>query len=132
MFELSGTGPNLDMASHVYAFLLATAERLWRDNRDDARVRSGRDRLAYQAGVIRGFRDKLAAERTELKGTGLVWVGDADLDDFYHARNPRISTRSRAVRVNGAHAAGREAGRTIVLHKPIERGPSGGPQKLLK
>ena len=132
VFELTGTPPNLDMASHVYAFLCATAERLWRDNRADVRVRSGRDRLAYQAGVVRGFRDKLAAERAELKGTGLIWIGDADLDDYYHTRNPRISTRSRTVRVNGAHAAGREAGRTIVLHKPIEHGPSGGPRKLLR
>lgn len=131
VFELAGTPPNLDMASHVYEFLLATAERLWRDNRDDQRVRSGRDRLAYQAGVIRGFRDKLTEERTQLKSTGLIWIGDADLDAYYHARNPRITTRSRSVRVNGAHAAGREAGRTIVLHKPIERGPSGGGRKLL-
>lgn len=131
LFELTGTRPNLAMASHVYAFLLATAERLWRDNRDDARVQSGRDRLAYQAGVIRGFRDKLVAERSSLAGTGLIWIGDADLEQFYRTRNPRITTRSRSVRVNGAHDAGREAGRTIVLNKPIERGSSGGPRKLL-
>jgi len=45
--EISGTRPNVEMAAHVYAFLLATAERLWRANRGDARVRSGRDRLSY-------------------------------------------------------------------------------------
>jgi hypothetical protein len=131
-FELSGTRPNLDMAIHVYEFLRATAARLWRDNRDDARIRSGRDRLAYQSGVIRGFREKLVLERVQLKGTGLVWIGDADLDGYYHARHPRITRRSRSVRVNGAHAAGREAGGSIVLHRPIERGPSSGPRKLLR
>jgi len=125
-YEISGTRANVEMASHVYAFLLATAERLWIANRSDTRVRSGRDRLVYQSGVIGGFRDKLAGERKQLRGTGLVWVGDADLDRFYHARHPRITTRRRMVRTNAAHAAGREAGRKVVLHKPVESSSSSG------
>jgi hypothetical protein len=124
VYEILGTRPNVEMASHVHAFLLATAERLWSENRGDRRVRSGRDRLQYQSGVVRGFHEKLAAERTELQGTGLVWVRDAGLDEAYHARHPRITTTTRRVNVSAAHAAGREAGRTVVLHKPVERGPS--------
>ncbi|HEY0192228.1 MAG TPA: hypothetical protein VGC42_14000, partial [Kofleriaceae bacterium] len=115
-----------------YAFLLATSERLWAENRHDARVRNGRDRLAYQSGVINGFREKLLSERKDLKETGLVWVGDGDLDRFYRARHPRITTRRHTVRLNGAHAAGREAGRNVVLHKPVERGSSGTGPKLLR
>jgi len=126
-YELAGTRANVDMACHVYAFLLATAARLWAANRDDARVRNGRDRLAYQSGVIRGFRDKLVAERSVLRGTGLVWRGDAKLDDFYRARHPHIVSRRRSVRVSGAHDAGREAGRMVVLHKPVATtGANGG------
>ncbi len=131
-YELAGTRANVEMAVHVHTFLLATAERLWAENRGDGRVRSGRDRLSYQSGVIRGFREKLLLERVELKGTGLVWLGDTQLDGFYHARHPRITTRRRRVSYNGAHAAGREAGRTIVLHKPVEQGPSGGRPRLLR
>jgi hypothetical protein len=130
VYEIVGTRANVEMAAHVHAFLLATCERLWRDNRGDARVRSGRDRVSYQLGVINGFRDKLAAERTELRGTGLVWVGDRQLDVHYHARHPRITTRRETIRLDGAHAAGREAGRKVVLHKPIEHGPSGTPRLL--
>jgi len=130
--EISGTRPNVEMAAHVYAFLLATAERLWRENRGDARVRSGRDRLSYQSGVVRGFREKLGVERTELRGTGLVWRGDAKLDDFYRARHPRITTRRQSIRLDGAHAAGREAGRTVVLHRPVESSGGGGPTRLLR
>ena len=132
VYEIAGTHANVEMASHVWAFLLATAERLWAENRHDARVRSGRDRLVYQSGVIGGFRDKLLAERTGLKQTGLVWVGDRDLDRFYRARHPHMVTRRHHVRINGAHAAGREAGRTVVLHKPVERGGSSpsGPRLL--
>ena len=132
VFELAGTHPNLEMATHVYAFLLATADRLWQQNRKDARVLSGRDRLSYQSGVVRGFRDKLRAERTQLRGAGLVWVGDAQLDDFYRARNPRIVSRRRSLRLSGAHEAGREAGSTIVLHKPISSGTGSGEIKRLR
>lgn len=132
-FELVGSRENLEMAEHVYEFLLRTSARLWVENcATDARVRSGRDRLSYQAGVIGGFRDKLVAERAALKGTGLVWVGDADLDRFYRDRHPRITTRQRTVRLDGAHAAGREAGRKIVLHKPVAHGPSATAPRLLR
>ncbi len=131
-YELAGTPANLEMAVHVYEFLLGTAERLWLANWTDARIRNGRDRLAYQAGVIGGFRDKLVAERAALRGTGLVWIGDADLDTFYRDRHPRITTRRARVRVNGAHAAGREAGRKVVLHKPVASGPSASAPRLLR
>jgi hypothetical protein len=131
-FELVGTHANLEMAIHVFEFLRATADRLWLANWTDARVRSGRDRLSYQTGVIGGFRDKLVEERAALQGTGLVWIGDADLDTFYRDRHPRITTRQRTVRLDGAHAAGREAGRTIVLHKPVAHGPTSGAPRLLR
>ena len=131
-YEISGTQANVDMAEHVYGFLLGTADRLWRENRSDARVKSGRDRLSYQMGVIGGFRDKLLADRVTLKQTGLVWVGDADLDRHHRARHPRVTTRTRTMRLDGAHAAGREAGRSVVLHKPVTDGPSGTATRLLR
>lgn len=132
VYEVMGTRANLDMAEHVFQFLLATAERLWQENRRDTRVRSGRDRLAYQSGVINGFREKLLAERKQLRGTGLVWVGDGALDDFFRARYPRIRTVKRSVRLSRAHAAGREAGRNVVLHKPVSDTTSRANPRLLR
>ena len=132
VYEIAGTRANLEMAQHVYEFLLGTAERLWRENRGDARVRSGRDRMSYQSGVIRGFREKLLLERVQLRGVGLVWAGDKRLEDFYHRRNPRIVRRRRQIRISSAHAAGREAGRTVVLNKPVTTGPSSGGPRLLR
>lgn len=131
IYEIVGTTPNVEMASHVWAFLLATAERLWRDNRTDARVRSGRERIAYQTGVVRGFREKLLLERVALTGTGLVWRGDVKLEAFYRSRNPRIVSRRRTMRASGAHHAGREAGRTVVLHKPVTAGATAAGSRLL-
>src|SRR4051812_4418320 len=132
VYEVIGTHANVEMAVHVHAFLLATADRLWQENRGDKRVKSGRDRRAYQSGVVRGFRDKLVAERTHLAGTGLVWVGDGNLDSFFRARYPRIRRRRRTFFLTGAHAAGREAGRTVVLHKPVTKGPGSGGPRLLR
>jgi hypothetical protein len=132
VYEVIGTHANVEMAAHVHAFLLATADRLWRENRSDTRVRSGRDRLAYQSGVIRGFREKLLSERHALAGTGLVWVGDASLDTFFRARYPRITRRRRTIRMTKAHAAGREAGRTVVLHKPVTQSGSSAARRLLR
>jgi hypothetical protein len=124
VYELAGTRANLDLAVHVHHFLLATADRLWQTVCDE-RIGSGRDRLAYQTGVIRGFHDKLVEERTILAGTGLVWRGDAGLDDFFHRRHPRIRSSRSTTRMSDAHVAGREDGRKIVLHRPVEGGPSG-------
>lgn len=127
-FEVIGTPDNVAMAVHVHAFLLATAERLWQENRGDRRVKSGRDRHAYQCGVIRGFNDKLVGDRKTLaQAEGLVWVGDGNLEDYFRKRHPRITRRRRRARLSGAHVAGREAGRNVVLHKPMtETGRGGG------
>lgn len=130
LYELTGTAANLELALHVHAFLRGTADRLWAANRADARVRSGRDRLAYQTGVIRGFHDKLRAERSQLAGTGLVWRGDARLDAFYRQRNPRIATQRSAAPVNHAHLAGREAGQHVILNRPIADGPGEARHQL--
>jgi hypothetical protein len=132
VYEVMGTHANVEMAAHVFQFLRATAERLWQENRGDARVRSGRDRLSYQSGVIGGFREKLVFERHQLEGTGLVWVGDGALHDFYRARYPRIRTVRRSIRLSRAHAAGREAGRNVVLHKPVTETATSSKPRLLR
>ena len=131
VYELSGTRANLELAVHVYEFLLATAERLWRENRGDRRVQSGRDRLAYQSGVIRGFHDKLRLERVTLAGNGLVWRGDAGLDEHYRRRHPRTHSSRRLTRTGAAHNAGREAGHKVVLHRPVGDGPT-STRRLLR
>jgi hypothetical protein len=145
VFEVIGTNANVEMALHVFEFLRATAEKLWQENRGDRRVKSGRDRHAYQSGVVRGFREKLlfarldseraqkaSAASGERESNELVWTGDDKLDAFFRARYPRIRRRRRSLSMSGAHAAGREAGRTVVLNKPVTRGPSGGGTRLLR
>ena len=129
VFEVCGTRANVALAEHVFVFLVATAERLWQAARRDQGLR-GIERVPFQSGVVRGFGEKLAGEREVLRGTGLVWVGDAALERFYRARHPRIHRTTRYQRLSEGHALGRAAGREVVLHRPVGSGPSGGTRLL--
>ena len=131
VLEVCGAHGNLEMATYVHAFLLRTAQDLWKAHKKATGSRSDRDRRTFMAGVMAGFDDKLCTQRETNRSQGLVWVRDADLGRFYHARHPRI----RNVRYTGtsrteAHAEGRAAGRRIVLHKPVTQGPSAGGKLL--
>lgn len=129
VFEIGGTRPNVEMAEHAFAFLVATAERLWQSARRE-RALPGTERTTYQSGVVRGFGEKLVAERGALRGAGLVWVGDPGLDDFHRKRHPRIQTFTTRSRVGASHALGRAAGRDVVLHRPMHTGGAGDTKLL--
>lgn len=129
VFEITGTRANVALAEHVFSFLNATSERLWQEARH-AHDLPGTERVPYQSGVIRGFGEKLAEERSVLAGTGLVWVGDADLKRFHRARHPRVHTVTRRSRGGAAHALGRAAGKEVVLHGPLGGASSSKPRLL--
>jgi len=130
VLEVCGTIENLELAEYVHAFLTHTAERLWRDFKRQ-HTGSGK-RENFVAGVMTGFRDRLERERKKSEREGLVWVGDGDLHAFLRRRHPQIRwTRHTVGRTTEAYARGREAGRSIVLHRGIRAGSSGGPRKLL-
>lgn len=130
VIEITGTLANVEMAEHVWTFMLRTVDTLWERHRADARVRSGRDRLSFQFGVVLGFADKLEEQQSENRERGLVWRGDADLDELWDRRYPDRRGGTMRYALNDALALGREQGEQIVLHRPISEGPSGG-RKLL-
>ena len=133
VLEVCGTPANLEMAAYVHAFLTHTAEHLWREHKQAKHIHGDKERRTYLAGVMVGFLEKLNAARTEHRQQGLVWVGDADLEGFYRKRHPRIvHVRHAGSRRTEAHAQGREAGRKIVLHKPVQGGPSGSVRLLTR
>lgn len=131
VLEVCGSPANVDMAEYVHAYLMQTAERLWREARAASRLRPG-DRAAFMAGVIGGFADKLKGARAEQRGQGLVWVGDPGLATYFRRRHPR--TRSGSARYTtrwAAAEAGRAEGQKVVLHRPLEGGAGSGGPKLL-
>ncbi|MCB9587401.1 MAG: DUF2786 domain-containing protein [Polyangiaceae bacterium] len=133
VLEAIGSRANLEMAHYVYDFLSHTAEQLWRLHKERQGIRGNRDRRAFVAGVMNGFRQKLESERKQATQQGLVWVGDPELSKFFKRRHPRVRwTRHSGSSHNPAHRAGKEQGQRIVLHRGISRGPKGGGPKLLK
>ncbi|MFO0758110.1 MAG: DUF2786 domain-containing protein [Byssovorax sp.] len=131
VLEACGTPANLEMAAYVHAFLSHTAEKLWAEHKREQRIRGDRDRRLYLAGVMSGFLEKLDAQRKAHKEEGLVWVQDADLQGYYRRRHPYIQNiRHAGMRRTEAHAHGREAGKKIVLHKPVHGASSGGVKLL--
>lgn len=131
VLEVCGTPANLEMAAYVHAFLSHTADKLWEEHRRALGIRGNRDRRPYLAGVMSGFLEKLNAQRHVHKEQGLVWVEDADLESFYRRRHPYIqNVRHAGTRRTEAHAHGREAGKKIVLHRPVQGGSSGGTKLL--
>jgi hypothetical protein len=120
VLEICGTRANLAIAEYVHGFLHATAEGLWRGHREAHRIRTNRDRRTYLAGVMVGFADKLATQESRSRSEGLVWVKDGDLARYFRRRHPYVRhVRHAGQRRTGAWTDGREAGRKIVLHKPV-------------
>ena len=132
VLELCGRPENLELAEYVHSFLLHTAERLWKEHRKAEGIRSNADRRAYQAGVMTGFRAQLEEQAKRNTKEGLVWVGDAELGDYFRSRHPHIRwTRHASSHGTSAHERGVAAGKRIVLHRGVNAGPS-APVRLLK
>jgi len=125
--ELCGTLSNLEVASYVYAFLLETSERLWREHKLRHGIDSDKERRRFLVGVMSGFDEKLKAGTKESQREGLIWVGDPGLEGFLHQRYPRRSGGGGiGVRLTAAFEHGRKAGRNIVLHKPVKESKARG------
>ena len=121
VLEICGSPANLAIAEYVHGFLHETAERLWRDHMKARGIRTHRDRRTFLAGVMVGFADKLARQDATSRSEGLIWVKDGDLTGFFRRRHPYVRhVRHTGQRRTDAWAHGREAGRKIVLHKPVE------------
>jgi hypothetical protein len=129
VLEVCGTTDNVELAHYVHSFLWHTADRLWREHR---RGKAKRDRRVFIAGVMTGFRDKLAKEQRVQQEEGLVWIGDPELRGYLKQRHPRMRYSHYASSERTAtHAEGRAAGARIVLHKGVSQGSS-GTIRLLK
>ena len=132
VLEAIGSAENLDMAEYAYEFLARTAERLWEEHKAAHGVEGNRDRLTYYAGVMSGFAQKLGVQAKEHRAHGLVWVPQAALNGYTRKRHPYLRTVShQGHRKGDAFSHGQKAGRELVLHRGISRGPS-GERKLLR
>jgi predicted SprT family Zn-dependent metalloprotease len=121
VLEICGTRSNLAIAEYVHGFLNGTADHLWQTHKRESGIRSNRERRTFLAGVMAGFADTLTRQEARSRSEGLVWLRDGDLATYFRRRHPHV----RHVRHAGqtrtpAFSRGREAGRKIVLYKPVE------------
>jgi hypothetical protein len=122
VLEICGTAANLAIAEYAHGFLHGTAERLWKDHKR-AHGLADRERRTYLSGVMAGFADKLARQESASRADGLVWVKDGDLGGYLRRRHPYVRhVRHAGQRRNDTWARGREAGRQIILHRPVTSG----------
>jgi len=120
VLELCGRPENLDIAAHVHGFMLETCDSLWRAHKKRFGITSNRDRRRFLQGVMIGFNERLNGEARDCEERGLVWVGDAGLDDWVGNRYPHIrSGRRTRMRMTEAWRAGRSAGQKVVWRKPV-------------
>lgn len=118
VIEVAGASENVEMAEWVHAFLLGTAERIWRDEARRRRL-PPKERLPFFAGFMMGVADTLGRSAKAAQERGLVWVGDADLSEFVHKRHPRVRRGRIGGTLRDGHNAGREAGQDVVITKPV-------------
>jgi hypothetical protein len=124
VLEVTGRHENLAMAEYVHGFLQNAAEALWREHKQQNDIRRDSERRVYMAGVMRGFAEKLRNERRVAEETGLVWVADPLAQRYFKRRHPRVRTTMRYSSEHRAAAAqGRAAGRSLVLNRPLSKGP---------
>jgi Protein of unknown function (DUF2786)/SprT-like family len=123
VLEICGTRANLAIAEYAHGFLHGTAERLWNEHKRAQGLSGDRERRAFLAGVMTGFADKLSRQEAKSRDEGLVWVKDGDLGGYLRRRHPYVRhVRHAGQRRNDTWAHGREAGRKIILHRPVTAG----------
>ncbi|MEZ4392035.1 MAG: DUF2786 domain-containing protein [Polyangiales bacterium] len=129
VLEVTGTPENVAMAEYVFSFLNHTADALWTLHKRQLGIRGDKDRRQFRAGVMRGFWEKLGVERKSNEASGLIWVGDPALSEFFRKRFPRIRSVTRGGGAKGeAYDHGRSQGRELVLRKGVDGG--GGDRGL--
>jgi hypothetical protein len=134
ILEICGTPENVEIAEYVHGYLIATAERLWREHKTKHGIRFDRDRRTFLAGVMTGMSEKLGRESKKAEEAGLVWIADGDLENYFRRRHPHVRhVRYAGQRRSEAYVHGREAGQKIVIHRGMreqaaERGLLLGPK----
>ncbi len=135
--EILGSKENVVLAEYVYYFLFQQAEHFWKSQKKNG----SKSRSSFVLGVLSGFQEKLRTQKAEMvkdiqrsdsedrKHALLVLEDDPRVEAFVKARYPKLHRfyRDNTMRDPSSFEAGREKGRDIVLHKPLNEGatPSG-------
>jgi len=132
--DLIGRPGQVKVAEYIFHFLENRLEQLWKHQRQLKPVGGRTSRNSYRLGVLKGFREKLAATVSASPAAPPshlpVRLTDPERDRFLACRYPRLhSNRGRSVSVNHEYyQAGQEAGRRLELRAGL--GQSNGKTVL--
>jgi hypothetical protein len=127
VIEICGTRENVDLAAYVHDFLVHSGERLWLAHKREHAIAGNAERREFLAGVMFGFKKKLAQANARHAREGLVWQGDPALGAFFKRRHPHTSwVRYGGRPANAARAQGEQAGQNLVLHRGLNKPSSTG------
>jgi len=126
VLEISGTTSNVKMGSYVHAFITRVIHEQWMAFNHDRRL-TARRKTDFALGLLHGFLEKLRAQEKVWEHSGhalyaLIRKKDAGLNQYVRQRYPHLRRCGGSGRQihQDVHAAGVEAGRRTVLHKPLE------------
>ena len=140
--EVCGTEDNVEFASFAHDFLVSQSGRLWQAEMSKFRGKQGsypphgrftrRERKQYLTGLLEAFGSTLRDDSHRLSEEhGLVWVGDVELSAYYDKRHPdRTPISSEGAAPSMAGIRGRQEGRRLKIHKPVENRTSNGGKLL--
>lgn len=125
VLEISGTTSNLQIASHVHAFVGRFIEREWERYNQTLRLNRYRQ-TDFAAGIIMGFRSKLEEQNQKRpcqpNNKAIAPLSDPLLEQFMRAKYPRIHRfKRRSDQTDGRVLAdGEKIGKTMVISKGLD------------
>lgn len=127
ILEIYGTSENVEMAEYVYDYLQNISELLWEEHKEREKINVNRHRRTFIYGVLNGFYRKLDSQVSKNQTKSLVWMGDPQLRDFFHRRNPKlVRTSSRYTKsCQDTYNSGITQGKNLVIHKGIHDNGNG-------
>ena len=135
VLEISGTRPNLAMASYVHDFVNRYVENQW--NRYNRKKKLNRYRKTdFAVGIIEGFREKLLSqgpvEKTPAETHAVVTVEDPQLESYMTYKYPRTVSFKRNVSNQDESVVrdGKQVGKKLVIHKGISEKSKAAPRLI--
>jgi hypothetical protein len=127
ILEIYGTPRNIEMAEYVHDYLHHISEKLWHKYKEQKKISGNKHRRAYVYGLLNGFYQKLEATVTRNEAKSLVWIGDSQLKEYFHRKNPKIkrSTSRYSASCLEVYNCGLNSGKHLVIHRGLTTCNSG-------
>jgi hypothetical protein len=125
VFEITGTLPNINIASYVHDFVMNTIDMQWRQYNKGNRLNRYR-KTDFAVGIIEGFTNKLSSKKDNVNDSkanlALVKAEDPLLKKYMTYKYPHTKSFSRTASNQDDNILkdGYRIGRKLVISKGIE------------